>query len=178
MSLGGTSSADCVGAEIVSVGAAEFAPSVTEFGVREHAAGGVEPFTVQDSCTASLKDPFTGLIVMMSVTCAPRRAVKLAEADCSEKSDAVNVAIRKSSEVIVRLQVPVPVQFVLQPENADPGAGESVRLTVVAAAKLAVQDVVQSIPAGLLVTVPLPLPASLANRIWDVGGAPPSITET
>lgn len=108
-------------------------------------------------------------MVMTSATWPPRWAVKLVDAGLSEKSGGgpaavLKVAVTKSSEVIVRLHVPVPVQFVLQPENSELAAGEAVRLTAVPAPKLAVHDVPQFTPAGLLVTVPLPLPANSNDR--------------
>jgi hypothetical protein len=62
----------------------------------------------------------------------------------------------------VTLQAPVPVQAPDHPENPLGGVVVSVRVTAVFGAKFAEQVVVepevQSIPDGLLVTVPLPLP--------------------
>jgi hypothetical protein len=90
------------------------------------------------------------------------------DAGVTEKSDggpALNVDVTNSLEVMVMLQVLVPEQGPLQPENVDPEAGEAVRLTAVPVAKLAAHDVPQLMPAGLLVTVPLPLPASVTNKV-------------
>lgn len=121
-------------------------------------------------------------MVTTSVTCAPRWAVKLADAACSEKSGGgpvLKVAVTNSSEVVkVTLHEPIPEQFVSQPENPDPEEGEAVKVTTFPVAKLAAQDVVQLIPAGVLVTVPLPLPAIATNKRCDVAAAPPSITVT
>ena len=70
-----------------------------------------------------------------------------------------------SAALIPIVQVPVPLQaeFPLQPANTEPEAGAAVSVTLVPLEKLAEQPValplVQSIPAGLLVTVPVPLPA-------------------
>src|SRR6266508_3623982 len=50
----------------------------------------------------------------------------------------------------------------LQPEKTEPGLGVAVRVTEVPVAKFAEQRVLQSIPAGLLVTTPLPVPAAVA----------------
>ena len=46
-----------------------------------------------------------------------------------------------------------------QPAKVDPVAAVGVRITGASLLKMAVQLVPQSIPAGLLVTVPLPAPA-------------------
>lgn len=72
----------------------------------------------------------------------------------------VNVAVTVSAEFIVTEQVPVPLQAPLQPANADPLAGTAVSVTGVPLAKSAVQVCVQLIPDGLLVTVPVPVPAA------------------
>ena len=68
------------------------------------------------------------------------------------------------------------MQFVLQPESSDPEAGEEARLTAVPLAKLAVHDVPQLMLAGLLATLPSPLPASRTDKMWDVAVAPASTT--
>jgi hypothetical protein len=61
---------------------------------------------------------------------------------------------------MVTTQLPVPEQPPpLQPMNAVPKAGRAVRVTVVPLEKLATQVAPQLIPAGALVTVPLPVPA-------------------
>src|SRR2546427_8994720 len=49
----------------------------------------------------------------------------------------------------------------LQPVKVEPAAGLAVRVTAVPLAKLAEQVATQLIPAGLLVTVPDPVPASV-----------------
>ena len=51
----------------------------------------------------------------------------------------------------------VPVQAPPNPEKVNPEAGVAVRATLVPSAKFALQVVGQLIPAGLLVTVPLPV---------------------
>ncbi len=73
----------------------------------------------------------------------------------------LNVAVTDSADVIVTTQLPVPLQAPLQPANTDPLAGVSVNVTTVPLAKSAVQVPVQLIPAGLLVTVPEPVPAEM-----------------
>src|SRR6516162_5757542 len=107
--------------------------------------------------------PFSGAIVTASVTWLPRCAVKISDASRTEKSGAMKVAVTTTSERIVTLHELVPAQAIFQPENSDPEAGEALRLTAVPAAKLAVQEAVQLMPAGLLVTVPLPFPFTPSN---------------
>ncbi len=49
-----------------------------------------------------------------------------------------------------------PLQAPLKPEKVNPAAGVALRLTVVPGVKLAAQFVGQLIPAGVVVTEPLP----------------------
>ena len=76
---------------------------------------------------------------------------------------AVNDAVTETSLVNVRLQVPVPAQASDQPANVEPAFGAAVSVTMVPLVKLALHVAPQSIPAGLLVTVPAPVPA-----LWTV----------
>ena len=63
------------------------------------------------------------------------------------------------------MQVPVAlVQAPLQPANAEFMEGIAVSVTMVPPAKFAMQVVGQLIPAGMLVTVPLPVPVSATVR--------------
>jgi hypothetical protein len=50
----------------------------------------------------------------------------------------------------------------LQPEKIEPGFAVAMRVIEVPLAKFAEQFVVQLIPAGLLLTTPLPVPAAVA----------------
>jgi hypothetical protein len=87
-----------------------------------------------------------GLLVTVPV---PARAtVKL--------SVALNVAVTLAAAARVRVQVLVPVQAPLQPAKALFVPGAALRVTPVFCGKLAEQVVGQLIPAGLLVTVPVP----------------------
>jgi hypothetical protein len=74
---------------------------------------------------------------------------------------AVNVALTDSAELIDTLQVPVPEQPLPdQPSNIAPDAGEAVKVTTAPCEKLDVQVPGQEIPAGLLLTLPVPVPPS------------------
>src|SRR5262249_41578038 len=177
--VAGITRAVCVGAMTVRVLVAELPPGVTDAEDREQDAAGVDPVTPQVSCTALVKEPFIGAMVTTSVIWPPRWIVRLAVAGVREKSGGgptLNVAVTFSPEVMVMLQL-VPEQAPLQPENVDPEAGEAVKTTTVPTVKFAVQEFGQSIPAGLLVTCPLPLPVSVTKRV-NCDPIPPSITVT
>jgi hypothetical protein len=77
--------------------------------------------------------------------------------DCRE---ALKVAVTDAAELIFRVQLPVPEQAPLQPANTEPSLlGVADKLTLVPSVKLEVQELLQSIPDGLLCTLPLPEPA-------------------
>src|SRR4051794_16787758 len=71
----------------------------------------------------------------------------------------VKVAETVCAALIATWQVDVPVQSPPQPENVEPVAGTAIRVTAAPWAKLAEHAAPQSIPAGLLVTLPAPSPA-------------------
>jgi hypothetical protein len=74
----------------------------------------------------------------------------------------VNVAVTVVALVTVTVHGPVPLHPPpLQPVNSEPTAGPAVSVTTVPLIKLALQVAPQLIPAGLLVTVPVPAPASV-----------------
>jgi hypothetical protein len=77
----------------------------------------------------------------------------------------LKVAVTACAAFIVTLQVPVPEQAPLQPANIEPVPGAAVNVTMVPLAKLAEQAVGQLTPAGLLVTMPLPVPASVTVKL-------------
>jgi hypothetical protein len=73
----------------------------------------------------------------------------------------MNVAVTDSAWLIVTTQVPAPLQAPLHPTKREPEAGVAVSVTIVPTLrKFAEHAAGQLIPAGLLVTLPLPLPAS------------------
>jgi hypothetical protein len=79
----------------------------------------------------------------------------------------LNVAVTAVAPVIVTAHVPVPVHAPVHPANVDPdpGVGVAVRVTEVPLPNDALQAVPQLIPAGRLVTVPVPLPAKLTVSV-------------
>src|SRR5881398_1080884 len=72
----------------------------------------------------------------------------------------VNVAVTVVAALRVTVQAPGPEQPPpLQPLKVEPAAGAAVSVTAVPLAKLAAQVAPQVMPAGLLVTLPAPVPA-------------------
>src|SRR5829696_252713 len=81
-----------------------------------------------------------------------------------------NVAVTSRAWAIATVHVPVPEQpSPSQPANVDPDAGVAVSVTDVPLVKLAEQLDPQLMPAGLLVTVPLPPPDLTTVRVRIVG---------
>jgi hypothetical protein len=77
---------------------------------------------------------------------------------------AVNVAVTLWLAIILMIQELLPVQLPLQPTNFDPTPGDAINVTEVPLLKFPVQVEGQLIPTGLLVTVPLPVPARVTLR--------------
>jgi len=71
----------------------------------------------------------------------------------------IKVAVTAVAAFIVRVQGPVPAQPPLQPLKVEPAAGAAVSETSVPLANEAEQVAPHEMPAGLLVTVPMPAPA-------------------
>src|ERR1700743_2398026 len=76
-----------------------------------------------------------------------------------------NVGVTVVLASSVNRHVPVPVHRPDHPAKVVPASGAAVKTTAVPLGKLAVQLSGQSIPAGLLVTVPAPVPA-LVTVSW------------
>src|SRR5437879_502618 len=95
-----------------------------------------------------------------TVLCAPRgssvkRAARL-----------VKIAVTACAALIVTVQVPVPEQLPpLQPEKVEPAAGAAVKVTELPLAYVTAQVAPQAMPAGALVTVPLPAPVLLTVSV-------------
>ena len=81
----------------------------------------------------------------------------------------LNVAVTVTAALTVTVHVPVPGHPAtpLQPAKVDPFAGVAVSVTTWPLAKLAEHVAAggQTIPAGLLVTVPVPVPASFTAKV-------------
>jgi hypothetical protein len=91
------------------------------------------------------------------------------------KLSEVGVEVLKSAvtEVFaftVKLQLPAPLHGPDQPPKSDPVEALAVSVTFVPAGKLVEQVLPQLIPAGLLVTVPPPLPESKTVKLSELGG--------
>src|SRR3989442_12043643 len=101
----------------------------------------------------------------------PRNAKLIVGADVGAK-----VAVTVVAAESVMTHVPVPLQPPpLQPVKAEPAAGAAVSVTAVPLVKLAEHVAPQVIPAGELVTVPLPVPALLTVSA-TVGRAKVAVT--
>jgi len=94
----------------------------------------------------------------------PNNAVELAGSPASvmlsEPISRISVAETLCAELMVTVQLLVPLQPPpLQPVNIDPAVALAVNVTLLLMEKLAMQVAPQLMPAGLLVTVPTPVPA-------------------
>jgi len=97
-----------------------------------------------------------GLLVTLPVP-APARVTFKANVGATPK-----VAVTACACVMATEHEPVPLQAPLQPVNVEPAAGLAVSTTV--PLNDAEQVAPQLIPAGLLVTVPVPAPAKVTVR--------------
>jgi hypothetical protein len=77
----------------------------------------------------------------------------------------LRVAVALMLPFIVTVQTLSPEQAPLQPAKNDPWAAATVSLTFVPEAKAALQVGLQLIPAGVLVTVPEPVPATVTLSV-------------
>ena len=72
--------------------------------------------------------------------------------------EALNVAVTEVWVASSIVQVPVPVHGPVHPAKSELASGFAVRVTVVPLVKVALHVSPQSMPAGALATVPVPLP--------------------
>src|SRR5437870_639690 len=77
---------------------------------------------------------------------------------------APNVAVTVLTVFTVSVHVLAPVHAPLHPAKVNPASGVAVNVTFAPGGKLALQVVLQLIPAGALVTVPVPAPAVVTVR--------------
>ena len=89
----------------------------------------------------------------------------------------MKVAVTAVAALTVTVHAPVPEQAPLQLAKTEPAAGAAVRVTAVTGVTDCAQVAPQLMPAGLLVTVPLPgaLPALLTDSAKVDGGAVPTV---
>jgi hypothetical protein len=116
---------------------------------------------------------FTGGRLRPAVAGIERPETVCAELGGVEKdreATVLNVATTDRGLVIVSTQEPAPVQVSpLQPAKPEPAEGKAERVTVVPELKFAEHAMAeQSIPAGLLSILPLPLPAALTSKVFVV----------
>ena len=115
-----------------------------------------------------------GLLVMVPAPVPARETLKTGSG-----TTALKVAVTDAFAVRVRLHGLVPEQAPDQPLKVNPAAGVAVSVTLVPLANDAVQVVPQLIPLGLLVTVPLPVPASVTVRTgWAATRLNVAVTDT
>ena len=81
--------------------------------------------------------------------------------DNAKFATGLKVAVTDCAAFIFIVQLPVPVQAPLHPAKVEPAAALTVRVTLVPPAKVALHVPGQLMPAGVLVTVPEPVPATL-----------------
>jgi hypothetical protein len=77
----------------------------------------------------------------------------------------LNVAVTEELAVKSTVQAPVPVQAPDHPANVELASAAAVKVIEVPVLKLALHVAPQLIPPGLLVTVPVPVPA-LCTVSW------------
>ena len=83
-------------------------------------------------------------------------------------NDPSKLAATDFAESIVTEHEPVPEHAPLHPEKAEPVEGVAVNSTTVPPEYVSVQSDPQSIPPGLLVTVPAPVPTLETERVASV----------
>ena len=99
----------------------------------------------------------------------------LAPVVATMKGAVANVAVTLIAALMLNVQILFPVHSPLQPVKVDPEAGVAVSVTLLPMLKEALQVPPQLMPAGLLVTVPLPVPVRvtmmmLGDSIGTAGG--------
>src|SRR5439155_877277 len=121
----------------------------------------VDPAVSVGSVQVDVARPFRVLAALMvvrsSVMCTAFTRVVPATSGLSVKPvPALKVAVTDAAAFSVTVQVLVPVQAPLQPEKKKPVPGAAVRVTTVPVVNEAEHVPPQEIPAGELVTVPVP----------------------
>src|SRR5262245_56326585 len=118
--------------------------------------------SVQANAVRPLRSRAASIAVRSSVMCAAFTAVDCATSGLSVKPPTVvapNVAVMLPAAVIETVQVGMPAQPLFHPVKVEPAAGVAVKVTSAPLANEAEHAAPQLIPAGALVTVPMPVPA-------------------
>src|SRR5690348_7857746 len=100
-------------------------------------------------------------LLVVPISCPPKLRLVAERLTTGEPATAVNVAVTAWLEVMETLHVAVPEQAPLHPAKVEPEFAAAVSVTDWPLLKLAEQTLGQFMPAGLLLTVPLPVPARL-----------------
>jgi hypothetical protein len=101
-----------------------------------------------------------GLLVTAPVPAPAGVTVKV-----SVITDLLNEAVTELFALSVTVQAPTPLQAPDQPAKVEPAAGAAANVTAVPLAKVTLHVAPQLIPAGLLVTAPLPVPARVTVKV-------------
>ena len=101
-----------------------------------------------------------------------------ANATVSGTVDETKFAPTTCDAFIVTEQAPVPEQAPVQPANTELACGLAVRSTVEPESNAAEQLVVHAIPAGVLLTVPIPVPEVLTVSVNCGGAAEENVAPT
>ena len=89
---------------------------------------------------------------------------------------AANVAVTEVAPLTVTVQLPVPEQPPLQPVKLEPALATAVKVTCSPELNDAEQVAPQAMPAGKLVTVPVPVPADVTVSVFETAVAKAAVT--
>jgi hypothetical protein len=163
--------------EIVKVVLTGFGPVVTTGGENEQDACGGKP-AVQANDTGPLK-PFWPPTVRTNCAGCPAVTVCDSGGVTREKSGAgLNVAVTERAAFMLTTQLTVPMQAPPQPAKTEPVAAVAVRVTFMLVGKDTVHAALQFSPAGLLTTLPLPVPLITSCKAKDEGTAGAKVAVT
>jgi hypothetical protein len=142
-------------------------PGAVELGAIEHPGANVgEGCTEHERTTEPLNPPVAAMFTVEVDDPPGLNVLGVRPVDESEKSgDAMRLNVAVADAVVVRVQGPGPEQPPLHPEKLEPAPAVGVSVAVVPLIKFPEQVLLQLMPAGLLVTVPLPLPANTTETL-------------
>src|SRR5690242_13938654 len=100
-------------------------------------------------------------LLVVPTNCPPKLRLVAERLTIGAPATAVKVAVTAWLAVMETMQVPVPEQAPLQPTKVEPELAAAVSVTDWPLPKWAEHTLGQLMPAGLLLTVPLPVPARL-----------------